>query len=345
MGQRCNLIIVEDGVFKLYYDHWAANRLDDELFWGPDIARAFIEQRDEDPDSWLDEIWSEGGCVLDYDTRRLTWYGGEDILYEPALNLAHAELMASQWDGWTIEWAYNGIFDVARRAGVARDVVRSGKPFQPECNLTTEYTARGPGQLFVYADAVVSVSKGDTRRFGVLCGYLESLASPEISEARLSNLIDGFDPEEFKADVADDRSWGGYRWGVDLDIDLRHMRLWTSEAHEGLLDHIAQHWRYWDFTFEGADYLWHADLLPMLPWPASRADLKLKIIRSLRSRLGKRHPNPAVGTVAALKNRKPDQTVEVSPSVFSNREHSAGDVDAKRKILDTLEVRVRAEIR
>ena len=345
MGQRCNLIIVEDGAFKLYYDHWAANRLDDELFWGPETARAFIEQRDEDPNAWLDEVWSEGGCVLDFDARRLTWYGGEDILYDPSLNLAHAELMATQWDGWTVEWAYDGIFDLARRVGVAREVVSSGKPFDPEYQLTLPTTKTAPalGERFLYADAVVSNAKGDRRRFGVLAGYLESLAHRDMTEDQLCSLVDGFDPDRFLADVADDPGWGPFRWGADLDLDQREMRLWYSEAHEGLLDHLMRHWRDWTISFTGSDYLWHADLLPMLPWPAPQADLKLMIIKGLRTRLGKSHPNPAVSTVEALK--KTSSNVKVNPSVFKNREHPAGRVADKRAVLDALEAAVSSEMR
>jgi hypothetical protein len=42
MGQRANLLIIESGRGTLYYDHWCANRLDDELFWGPEEALHFI---------------------------------------------------------------------------------------------------------------------------------------------------------------------------------------------------------------------------------------------------------------------------------------------------------------
>jgi hypothetical protein len=31
MEQRANLVVVNDGDWQLYYDHWCANRLDIEL--------------------------------------------------------------------------------------------------------------------------------------------------------------------------------------------------------------------------------------------------------------------------------------------------------------------------
>ena len=31
MGQRANVLVIEDGQRTLYYDHWAARRLDREL--------------------------------------------------------------------------------------------------------------------------------------------------------------------------------------------------------------------------------------------------------------------------------------------------------------------------
>jgi hypothetical protein len=65
MGQRANLLIIESGRGTLYYDHWCANRLDDELFWGPEEALHFIRQRDPiGADGWLDEVWCEGAAVV-----------------------------------------------------------------------------------------------------------------------------------------------------------------------------------------------------------------------------------------------------------------------------------------
>ena len=138
MGHRCNLVIIENSQVSVYYDHWAATILDIELLWGAKIAREFIEERDVKPDSWLNDEWAEGGCVIDFDSKQLLWYGGDNILCAPELNLINHELLEIQWAGWTIEWAKDGIFDLAKKAGVSIEVVSSNRQRGAE-NLVQPY--------------------------------------------------------------------------------------------------------------------------------------------------------------------------------------------------------------
>jgi hypothetical protein len=86
VGQRANLVSRNHGGWTLHYSHWAANRLDVELFWGPEHAREFIESQTQvNRDDWLDTNWCEGAALLDTDERTLLWWGGEDILYDVPL--------------------------------------------------------------------------------------------------------------------------------------------------------------------------------------------------------------------------------------------------------------------
>jgi len=122
MGQRCNLLIVEGGSVELRYSHWAANRLDAELFWGPEQAARFIRaQRGvDDGAEWLDEVWAEGGAVLDLDRRALCWFGGEDIEYDVPLRRLYHELAAVPWAGFSLRWAAEGIAELADAVGKPR---------------------------------------------------------------------------------------------------------------------------------------------------------------------------------------------------------------------------------
>ena len=137
MGQRCNLFVLSKGRIDVYYDHWAANRLDHELFWGPELALAFVRQgnvsrEDARPgeisgDELLDDVWAEGGALIDLDGRRLLWFGGDDILYELEEHLVHLDLMRRAWGGWRVDWAAEGMTALARAVGVPdRDVITRG---------------------------------------------------------------------------------------------------------------------------------------------------------------------------------------------------------------------------
>lgn len=126
MGQRANLITVESGEYTVRYDHWCANRLDEILFWGAGYALEFFDAQEQVGDEgWLDDVWAEGGAVLDLDKKHLLWWGGEDILYELPLRRLYLKLQAKVWNGWTIEWAHRGIVDLAEYVGYPKEKVLS----------------------------------------------------------------------------------------------------------------------------------------------------------------------------------------------------------------------------
>src|SRR5262249_14127948 len=98
VGQRANPVLVEGGEDQLFYSHWCANTLPRDLFRGPGHAVAFIRmQRAVDDSGWLDEVWAEGGAVIDLDRRYFLLYGGEDVLYDVPLRRIYLRLLAQVW--------------------------------------------------------------------------------------------------------------------------------------------------------------------------------------------------------------------------------------------------------
>ncbi|MCB9521412.1 MAG: hypothetical protein H6708_31545 [Kofleriaceae bacterium] len=122
MGQRANLVVIAGGRIELFYSHWRATTLPDEIFFGPAHAERMIRaQRSEaDGAEWLDEVWAEGGVVLDHDRRLLLFWGGEDLEYDIAERRVFLALMRGPWRGWDVRWAYEGIADLADACGVPR---------------------------------------------------------------------------------------------------------------------------------------------------------------------------------------------------------------------------------
>lgn len=124
MGQRANLIIVEGNKYELYYDHWCANCLDSYLFWGFDQSVKFFRAHDKQDDTlWLDNIWCEGGAVIDIDNKVLLWFGGEEISYDIPLRRMLIEFMQKNWQGFDILWANEGVADLADYVGYDRNRV------------------------------------------------------------------------------------------------------------------------------------------------------------------------------------------------------------------------------
>ncbi|MGZ7441798.1 hypothetical protein [Paenibacillus sp. TH7-28] len=124
MGQRANLIIVRNNYYELYYSHWCASTLPQDLFWGEQHAVKFIEmQKQVDESGWLDDVWAEGGAIVDLDKKKLVFYGGEDILYHVPLRNLDLKLMRTIWSGREIAWAYEGILDLANYVGYPKEKI------------------------------------------------------------------------------------------------------------------------------------------------------------------------------------------------------------------------------
>jgi hypothetical protein len=99
--------------------------LDKDLFWGPTHALAFVRAQRSSAEGagWLDEKWAEGGAVIDTVRSRLLWWGGEDALYDIPRRRILFQLMDRTWAGWRVEWAYEGVADLADYVGYPRDRV------------------------------------------------------------------------------------------------------------------------------------------------------------------------------------------------------------------------------
>src|SRR5262245_59500571 len=138
MGQRANLVLVDGTGYHLYYCHWCANSIPRDVFWGAQFTIPFILQQRlvSKEDGWLDDVWSEGGVVVDTVKKVLLLYGGEDIQYDLRLRRVYLELLHETWAGWEIRWAHEGIFDMADYVGVPRSIVTS-KPMEPDDRVTS----------------------------------------------------------------------------------------------------------------------------------------------------------------------------------------------------------------
>ncbi len=335
MGQRCNLVIIEGGRTTVYYDHWAANRLDLELFWGPEIARTFIEERDPNPDSWLNNAWAEGGCVLDFDSRHLLWYGGEDILFVAEMNLIHHEMMINQWLGWRVEWAKDGIFDIARKTGVSIESVSTDNPDYPE-KIAQPHIYESGDLSYFYANNIVSYIRQTNLKWAVLNGDVGGLAHPELTPSALVDLVDGFSERDFESGKSLDPGWGQYNWGVHLNFDSLSLDYWNAKPSEGLLNHTKRKWPTWTIVEHGPNYLWHKALVPSKDWPAISDLKKRRLLQAYGQNLSRARTNPIVSAAAAI-SKSTDQTIQINAQTLEHREGDQMLLQTKLAILAKLE--------
>lgn len=150
MGLRANYAIREGGVTRVYYSHWGAQTIAEDIYWGPEATEAFIRANEHDP-SWMDSVWSEGGVALNKD-RKLMVYQYSEWPDEVDLERIYQEVLAETWkaEGWVITQARDW-GDVAEAVGVPREQVMAqieapelfeleqvGDEDEPECLISIQ---------------------------------------------------------------------------------------------------------------------------------------------------------------------------------------------------------------
>lgn len=250
MGQRANFVVIEGGVWRLYYDHWCANRLDVEMFWGPELARAFIEQRApkqqgvtpkstqfrppvrriHDHDWLLDEVWCEGAAVLDFDERVLTFFGGEDMMRDVPLRRAFLHLMRENWPNWQIHWAHEGVAVLGEYIGVARDELIKGHDFDPDesFRVLTEFAEDNLTLITMVKEGVVLAWR--------IYGDAEALEQGPDGLVVLDEL-DGVESLVWDREMP--------TGGVHVDFDSMTLSFWWAEATPAIEERIGAAWAGW----------------------------------------------------------------------------------------------------
>jgi hypothetical protein len=102
MGNRANFVVVKNQDWGLYHSHWAGCRIFDALIGGPDFALRYAQTLRPCPkDQWVDPVWADGGAVVDFDRRRLLFFGDE-LMVAMAERRALMGVLAVVWPGYAI---------------------------------------------------------------------------------------------------------------------------------------------------------------------------------------------------------------------------------------------------
>lgn len=236
MGQRANLIVVREGQYDLRYSHWAANTLPRDLFWGPRHAIAFAVAQSAAGTEWLNDVWAEGGAVIDLDRRVFRLFGGEDLRYDVPLRRLYLALLGIVWQGWDVGWAHEGIAELADYVGHPREkVITAGH------ERTTTPDLQPPRQAD-WVDVVASVRLVDgSLRLFPLAGETEGyylMMGPRLASAATSR------PGMRRLSLAE---WPSTfpTAGFHLDLGAKRLFYWTARDQPGVISRVAIRWPGW----------------------------------------------------------------------------------------------------
>lgn len=242
MGQRANLAIVERGKYQLFYNHWCANTLTRDLFWGPEYAVKFIRiQRKVDDSGWLDEVWAEGAAVVDIDRRVLLLFGGEDVLYDVPLRRVYLDCLRRVWKDWDVRWAYEGIAAVADYVGYPRANVLSTGTDEVVCSLA-------PPEEKGWTDVVASIRWAANHvRLYPLAGDPDWYLSSGPSLLNAPEAEGGFERLPL-AEWSETFPTGGFH----IDVPSQTVEFWAAKDAADVLSRVIKCWPNWSVC-------WHRD--------------------------------------------------------------------------------------
>ncbi|OWR30752.1 hypothetical protein CDO73_09170 [Saccharibacillus sp. O23] len=324
MGHRANLVIVREGNYELYYNHWCAITMPEDLFWGEHEGLRFIEmQKRVGPQEWLDDVWAEGGALMDLDRRRLLLFGGENIKYDILLQRLYLKLTAFTWPGWDVQWAYEGIAELANAAGYPGERLRerqTGKRSVPAIEPLDNPEWATVAISVRHADGTLRIYASDTFTESFLEGGPEPLlhADPALAYSELdwNTLTDSFPTA-----------------GLHLDEVERRMEFWR--ANPDTFFEPEPVWSGWEVSDLRDGYERQLELTEgrlLLPQPDREALLE-QLKRSLLREVGS-----GSDTVLEVLRVHAEQgkEVQINPAVFDEERPAFDGADRERVLNEAI---------
>lgn len=314
MGQRANLILVENGSYRLFYDHWCANTMERDLFWGPQHAREFILAHKEceiNDQNWLDEKWAEGGVVLDLDKQHLLLFFTSDLGFDLQLRHFYMELLCKVWKGWNVQYAQRGIAQLAEYVGFPLDNIIT--PIEKDTPYPIEkafsHMPFDPGEFYV------SIKHSD----GSMDIHVSGHGIVEISEILYSpEFISKISPLTRYSDLPADsliflNKYTQILSGIHIDEPAKTIHYWTYEERFSCLEIIQRNWPGWTIHRLGDNYLEHSRLtVGKIQFPKKPRET---LIREIGESLFLEYKPVDVLGIAKLISKN-GENVELNPAAF-----------------------------
>lgn len=329
MGHRANLVLVDDAGYELFYCHWCATTIPQSLFWGPDIAQAWVTQQQlcPDKDCWLDETWAEGGAVIDRAKKQVFFYGGgyddEDIRYDIPRRRLFLNLMRQVWRGWNIQWAYSQFRDIAQYVGYPIEDVQTSETssvFSGEITLTEPEELAGFG-------VIISIRLDDHS--------LRLCAIDSNGDALLrydERLVAAMRDQVHRTEMDLDRPGQLFpKGGLHIDVPTKKLSLWTTEDIKPM-NALPHYWPGWEIDWLKDNFEAHLALTDnRLRFPAVSDEQMLSRFETIL--MGQDH-GALPGFLSMLEKLKQEgKTIAANPSALYENLFEL-EIERRRQIFD-----------
>ena len=212
----------------------------------------------------MNDVWCEGGAVLDYDAHELLIFGGEDVLFDIYQRAIWLRLMSPLWPGWTIRWAARGILDLVAKVDLPPEALLARKPpgFKaPELRPTTLEKSSCFTLVTIYPTHCTIRARPFFWR--------DRTCSPGVKRLNSPPFIDAIPPSA----------------GLEIDPQGWSLRYWHAHGRCTLQENMESRWPGWQVVRDDAWAFHHLAVLKDIykPNPDALLDQVVEMLLSAPS--------------------------------------------------------------
>lgn len=286
MADPAEFAVIRNGQTSVYGDRWSSIFLFREILWGPEAFEEWLAAGEKyDDDEGLDEF--EGGAVLNFDTRELTWFQGHETFDVPCVGTVYQKLLAAAWPGYTVTEAKSpGV--LARAAGTdwpddadeygedawmdrPENVQESTSDYDGEEDLDEDDDDEDDD--FTPRAWITLIDNGESFRHRILYQVSQDLINGDESAfEQLRKLNAAEVPPEVRVSE-----------GMWIDASNQEIGFWGNYESERALSRLQQSWDGWTVRWAANGYRDQCQATGIPGEPMSDAEALGKIVPQLLS--------------------------------------------------------------
>lgn len=239
MGQRANYIIKDLDQLTIHYNHWRANRIATDLYFGEKRFLKFVKEC-QLSDEIMNEPWIEGCVIIDKSTKQL-YFWSFDLPNETSVIAYYVSALAKKWEGWTVEFLKNRMYDVEKVLGI--DYI-SKQEFSKLSTWSKEEILND--KIEEWATSLVIIKSNDGF-FVTKTGNLNSEAILSYGQGIIALL-----QKKPQYDLPNEEDETSHQCII---IDTSARKLFISQSEFGLWEQTKGLWKGYEFTMGDFGYI------------------------------------------------------------------------------------------
>ncbi len=229
MGHRANYIIKNENSFDIYYTHWRAQNIAQDLVLGPNRFTMFVKEFDKS-NELLNEPWVEGCVLVDLPLQKLTFWENE-LLENSSVREEYLKYLQNIWTNWSVNFAQNEMYDIENELHIKyTSKQKIDLEFGSLENLSDKLEDK------IYFSCLVIIKENDKHYIKYVDGGLGDQIA--LIGETVINKLKTLKNRELKNENSDD-------FYSCLAIDIDNKTIWVNYAIIGLREELESLWKNW----------------------------------------------------------------------------------------------------